>query len=428
MTPRLRVYWHEQRQRPARALPPLTNDTKTEVVVVGGGVAGLACAQALNEQGRRVVLLEKESCGSGASGRSSGFITPDSEMELSDLVRNRGAERAKRLWELVVSGVDAMRGNIERHGIDCDFQAQDSLFLANSPKGASKVIHEHDARTRVGYDSTLYDARSIRSVLNSKECCGGVRYSGTFGINAWLYCQAMRDILCESGVTIHEQSCVTGVGEGCVMANGFTVRADAIVLCVDRFLPDLGELPDEVYHLQTFLAVSAPLTDAQVSTIFPESRLMVWDSDLIYQYFRVTGDNRLLLGASSAIYTYARKQRGVSPRILRKMRTFVRRKFPQTPVDIEYFWPGFIGVSKDLLPLAAQDAARPTISFVSGATGLAWGSSLGRYMAEKLQSNRSDFDAEFDPRRHFAVGPGLQHLIGKPNAFALSHGIVKLLR
>ena len=396
--------------------------------MVGGGVAGLACAQALIEQGHKVVLLEKDACGSGASGRSSGFITPDSEMELSDLVRNRGAERAKRLWEFVVGGVDAIRENIERFRIDCDFQLQDSLFLANSPKGAAKVNREHDARTRVGYDSRLYDAHTIQSVLRSHECCGGVRYTGTFGINAWLYCQAMRAILIDQGVTIHEQSCVTEIGEGRVTANGFTVRADAIVLCVDRFLPELGELPDEVYHLQTFLAVTAPLSDAQVSTIFPESRLMVWDSDLIYQYFRLTGDNRLLLGASSAIYTYARKQRAVAPRILRKVRAFVRRKFPQTPVHIEYFWPGFIGVSKDLLPIAAQDGARPMFSFVSGATGLAWAAALGRYMAEKLRSNRSDFDAEFDPGRHFAVGPALQRLIGKPSAFALSHGIVKLLR
>ncbi len=428
MTPLPRVYWYEQRTRPTRALPALANDANTEVVVVGGGVAGLSCAQALSEQGRKVVLLEKGACGQGASGRSSGFITPDSEMELSDLVRSRGPERAKRLWDFVVGGVDAIRENIERHSIDCDFQVQDSLFLANSPKGASVVNHEHDARMRVGYDSTLYDANTIRSVLTSHECCGGVQYSGTFGINAYLYCQAMRDVLRESGVTIHEQSCVTEIGEGRVKANGFTVRADAVVLCVDRFLPELGELPTEVYHLQTFLAVSAPLTDAQVSTIFPANRLMVWDSDLIYQYFRVTGDNRLLLGASSALYTYARKERAVAPRILRKMRAFVRRKFPHTPVDIEYFWPGLIGVSKDLLPLAAVDAEHPTISFVSGATGLAWAAALGRYMAEKLQSNRSDLDAEFDPRRHFVVGPALQRFIGKPNAFALSHGIVKFLR
>ena len=212
-----------------------------------------------------------------------------------------------------MSGVDDIRRNIERHDIHCDFQVQDSLFLANSPKGASKVIREHDARTRVGYDSTLYDAHTIRSVLGSKECCGGVRYSGTFGINAYLYCQAMRDILCESGVTIHERSCVTEIGEGRVKANGFTVRADAVVLCVDQWLPGFGLLPNEVYHIQTFLAASAPLTDSQVSSIFPESRMMVWDSELIYDYFRLTGDNRLLVGGSDVLYAYARKARTVRP-------------------------------------------------------------------------------------------------------------------
>jgi len=398
------------------------------VVVVGGGVAGLACAQALHEQGRKVVLLEKEECGVGASGRSSGFVTPDSEMELSSLVHHGGMERAKRLWEFVVSGVEDIRGNIQRHNIECDYQVQDSLFLANSPEGASRVIDEHDARIRLGYDSALYDAKTIRSILGSAECCGGVRYPGTFSINAYGYCQGMRDVLRDSGVVIHEHSCVTEIDDGRVVANGFTIRADAVLLCVDHVLPQFALLPNEVYHIQTFLAVSAPLTDAQMSTIFPESPLMVWDSDLIYQYFRLTGDDRLLLGASSLRYTYDRERASVVPRILDKMSAFARRKFPHTPIDLEYFWPGLIGVSKDLLPLAGQDAARPTISFVSGATGLAWAAALGRYLAEKLGSNRSDYDVEFDPKRHFAIDGTLQRFIGTPTAFALSHGIVKLRR
>ena len=60
--------------------------------------------------------------------------------------------------------------------------------------------------------------------------------------------------------------------------------------------------------------------------------------------------------------------------------------------------------------------------------GIAWAAALGRHMAGKICSNRSDFDAEFDPKRYFTVGPALQHRIGKPAAFALSHGIVKLRR
>jgi gamma-glutamylputrescine oxidase len=423
-----RVYWYEQQPWPSRPFPPLSSDAKTEVVVIGGGVAGLACAQALNDQGRKVILLEKEVCGSGASGRSSGFITPDSENELSSLVRRRGVTRATRLWEFVVGGVNDIHRNIETHDIDCDFQIQDSLFVANSPKGYAIVRREHEARTRVGYDSTLFDARTIGNVLGSRECCGGVRYTGTFGINAFRYCQALRDILREAGVTIYEHSCVTEVGEGRAIANGFTVRADAVVLCVDRLLPEFDLLSNEVYRIQTFLSITAPLTEVQVSMIFPERPVMVWDSDLIYQYFRLTGDNRLLVGASSALYTYAGRKRAIVPRILRRMTAFTSRKFPRLAVEFEYFWPGLIGVSKDLLPLAGRDPARPSISFVSGATGLAWAAALGRYMADKLQSDRSDLDAEFDPGRPFDVAPALQRVIGKPAAFALSHGIVKSRR
>ena len=255
-----------------------------------------------------------------------------------------------------------------------------------------------------------------------------MRYPGTFGINAYLYCQAMHDILRQSGVVIHEQSSVQEIGEGQVMANGYTVRADAVVLCLDRFLPEVGLLSKEVYHAQTFLAVSTPLIETQIAAIFPEGTLMVWDTDLIYRYFRVTGDKRLLLGAASMLSTYDRKERAVAPRILRKMRAWLGRTFPQVPVELEYFWPGLIGVSKDFLPLAARDTADSTLCLVSGAAGLPWAAALGRYMAEKIQSNRSDFDVEFDPRRRFPVGHFVQNLIGTPNAFALSHGIVKYLR
>jgi hypothetical protein len=57
-----RIYWYEQRPGEARRLPPLAQDTQTEVVVVGGGVAGLGCAQTLAEKGRKVVLLERGLC------------------------------------------------------------------------------------------------------------------------------------------------------------------------------------------------------------------------------------------------------------------------------------------------------------------------------------------------------------------------------
>src|SRR4029453_11899500 len=125
--PRDAVFWFDQRERPLAALEGTLN---TDVVVIGGGMMGLMCAREFRARGQRVCLLEAETCGAGASGRSSGLITPDSELEFHDLVRQFGPEEAPKLWEFASAGVHAIRRAILEDQIDCDLQVQDALFVA----------------------------------------------------------------------------------------------------------------------------------------------------------------------------------------------------------------------------------------------------------------------------------------------------------
>src|SRR5688500_5622357 len=89
------VYWFERRTAP---LPPLAGATTADAVVVGGGMMGLMCARTLVARGADVCVLEADTCGGAASGRSSGFITPDSELEFADLGRRFGRANAPVLW------------------------------------------------------------------------------------------------------------------------------------------------------------------------------------------------------------------------------------------------------------------------------------------------------------------------------------------
>jgi gamma-glutamylputrescine oxidase len=89
------VFWYLNKP----TITPLRQSLETDVVVVGGGMAGLTAAQAFAEKGARVVLLEKNFCGAGASGKSSGFITPNSELSLNDLATIYGLEVAHKLWK-----------------------------------------------------------------------------------------------------------------------------------------------------------------------------------------------------------------------------------------------------------------------------------------------------------------------------------------
>jgi gamma-glutamylputrescine oxidase len=427
LTPK--VYWETLKER-AKA-PPVRSDLNAEVIIIGGGMAGLAAADELSRAGKEVIVLEKDYVGAGASGKSSGMICQDSELELTDLIENLGVTRAGRLWEFVGNSMERMRKNILDYEIDCDYQEQDYVYVSNTKRGMKKVYEECKSREKLGYTSRVYTRGNIRELIGGDNYEGALRYPGTFAINSYLYAQGMKSILSSRGVRIFENAPVTNLGNGSVTVGAHTVKAPRILVCVDRFLPRLNRLHKSIYHVETYIMVSKPLSEDAARALFPNGNLMVSDSDIIYQYFRVTGDRRLLIGGGSYLTTYAWMESERPQHIVPKLTRYLKNKFPEFAIMPEYIWPGLLGVSKDLVPIAGQDKHDPTVYYVAGATGLAWAAGLGNYMGEKILHGRDDYDELFDPYRSFPFDPlmrMIQPLITTPMAFGLSHAFVKYLR
>ena len=419
------VFWYHNL---APMGPALDKNAEADVVVIGAGMSGLSCAQKLREHGHSVIVLEKTFSGGGASGKSSGFITPDSELELSNLIANYGPEKAKRLWDFVVSGCDIIRKNIERYHLECDYQVQDSLFVANDERGLEHVKNEDSARKSLHYDSKYYSHEELAQVNGSKKYLAGVRYPDTFGINGYLYCQNMKKQLLEQGVQIYENTEVTSIAKDGVHTAQYFVKAKYIVAAADRFIPELKKMQKEIYHAQTFLTITKPLAESEIKKIFPTDKLMAWDTDVIYQYYRVTGDNRLLLGGAGLVHTYKRHETKYAPDIVSKLTRYLENKFPALNYEFEYFWPGLIGVTKDLLPLAGADKDQKNIFYVGAAAGLPWCAALGSYIAEKIVSGRGEFDADFNPYRKYPIEDPLHSILTTPITYAISHAIKKYLK
>ncbi len=419
------VYWYKGAKPD---MQPLASDIQADILIIGGGISGLMTAYTLAKAGRtNIILVEKSFIGGGATGKSSGFITPDSELEFSDLVTRFGVDEAKKLWAFANNGVSLIEQSIHENALSCDYVVQDSLFIANTEK-KFKLIEEECGLLNEHYGgSDLYDKEKIKTLIGSDTYAGGVRYAGTFGINGFEYAQGLKKALQHMGVKIYEGTHIQSVHDHrAITKDGYHIEAEHIVVTIDRFLPELGIFPKETYQAQTFLTISKPLSDAQVASLFPQGKLMVWDSDLIYQYFRITGDNRLLFGAASMLYTYLPFEHAKgSNRILKKIQSYIQKKFSHLPepIDIEYFWPGLIGVSKDFLPICGS--TKSGLYYISGVAGLPWGAACGHYIAEKILAGRKDLDHFFDAHRTFPVGRKLGTVLTKPLAFALSHGIVK---
>lgn len=405
-----------------KTFPSLSGSIKTNVVIVGGGMTGLSAAQAFLNKGLSVAIVEKNYCGAGASGINSGFITPDSELSLTDLTAIYGQEAASQLWKFSLSGVDLIKNNIKNFSIDCDYQEQDTLVLANTKKRFDiRIKEEFENRVKLGYDAVLYNDKNLSLTVNSGKYHGAVSYGGSFGIQPFDYCQAMKDNLSNQGVLIFEDSPVIKVDSKGVYTQFGSVFADYIVLALDRFIPNLSNLKTEVYHAQTFLLVSKVLDEEQIKSIFPNKRYMVWDTDLIYQYYRITGENRLLLGGSSFLYNYSKNRSFDNKIVFNKLTKYFKNKFPQTNIEYEYMWPGMIGLSKDIMPIGGPDKYNSNIYYAGTASGLPWSAALGMYIADHAINHRTELDAYFSPYRKFFIGNTIQSFLGTKLSFALSN-------
>lgn len=420
--PQDQVYWYHHH------LPQnqLLNSIEAEVVIVGGGIAGLSAAQAFFERGKKVVLVEQFYCGSGASGKSSGFITPNAELSLTDFAHHYDMAIAKRIWDFITDGVESIRNNITSYQLNCDYSVQDTLVVANSKHALKELEIEHANLVKLGYKSDFYgSSHLLQAHLHSKNYYGGVGYQDTFGIDGFAYCQGMKKILQNKGLVIFEETPVISIEGHTVKTVHGKIVADTIVICADRFIPELGFLKEQIYHAQTFLLISECLTHNQISSLFPNDKLMVWDTDLIYTYFRVTGANRLLLGGGSLLNTYARNEYHNYEKITVQLQSYLRKKFPQLDVSFVQQWPGLIGISKDLVPIAGADRNNSHIYFISAAAGLPIAAALGKYSAEHIIDKRSDLDDYFSPYRSFAIGTMMQKVLGTKLSFAISNGITK---
>jgi gamma-glutamylputrescine oxidase len=417
-----------------RHCPPLTRSIKCDVVIVGGGFAGVSAATEFLRKGYKVVLLEKNILGGSSSGRSAGFLTPDSELELHQLVRRYGTMAAAEIWNAPLRGIERLVGAIRKYDVECGLLPQDSLFLGLGKGGAEAVSEEEQCRKDVGFtDQRVYDEQQLKQVLGAQGYTAGIRYGGTFGVNPLACLQGLKNVLVDDGMQIFESTEMERLDDHTVWTHAGSVTADQIIIAVDKLDESISPLSQDVFHAQTFLSVTEPLTDRELRVLFPAGEQMqCWDSKLVYTYFRLTGDNRLLLGGGTPVTTFL-KDAYNNPGVIRRVIRDFKEHFPELE-DLSFiqFWPGQIDTTRDLLPTIAKPEGQPHVRFCLGAVGIPWAVFTGSFAARNVLGDADEdyykYFNYFSHKRKFALPSGLGKAIGKPLLFSLSNTWAKFFQ
>jgi len=176
--------------------------------------------------------------------------------------------------------------------------------------------------------------------------------------------------------------------------------------------------------------VTEPLTDSELKILFPAGEQMqCWDSKLVYSYFRLTGDNRLLLGGGTPITTYL-KDAYNNPGVIRRVIADFRDHFPQLKnLSFIQFWPGQIDMTRDLLPVIARPPGHPYVRFILGCVGIPWATFCGSFAARSVLGEADEdykkYFNYFSNRRYFSLPSSLGKVIGKPMLFSMANSWAK---
>lgn len=136
--------WEEGVQ--IQRFPQLKEDLRTDVLVIGGGLAGLLCADRLHRAGVDCVLIEQNRLMGGVSGRTTAKVTSQHGLIYSKLLNSIGPERARQYWQANEDALAAI-GELAENAA-CDFEIQSSYIYAT--KETDKLEAEMAAYEQLG--------------------------------------------------------------------------------------------------------------------------------------------------------------------------------------------------------------------------------------------------------------------------------------
>lgn len=396
--------WWEGRD-PGPVSEPLTGDSRADLVVVGAGLTGLwAAIHAIEEQpGRRVLLLEGQHVGAGASGRNGGFVSPSLTHGLAHGVAT-WPEELPQLLRLGHQNLVEIDEYLAKEEVEADLRLCGKTAVATRPHEVQALAALHELHQRHGEASTYLGEEEVRADVHSPTYLAGLATPAGGLVDPVAMTTGLRDVAVRKGVVLHERSPVTDLrrdGSSVVCATrGGRVRADQVLLASNAFPPLLRRVRAYVLPVWDHVLATEPLTAEQLGRIGWSGNQGLTDAGNQFHYYRRTADDRIVWGGYDAIYYFGNRTDAALELRDRSHALLARQfyeTFPQlTDVAMTHRWAGVIDTTSRFTP-AFGTALGGRVAYSVGYTGLGvaasrFGARVGLDLLAGRQTERTELE------------------------------------
>ncbi|MAK92700.1 MAG: FAD-dependent oxidoreductase [Oleibacter sp.] len=373
------------------AFPALASEVEADVCVIGAGFTGLSASLHLAERGYSVTLLEANRVGWGASGRNGGQVCQGHNQDAEDLVAKVGMKDGKALFDMSVESVELVRQLIEKHNIECDLKKGIAYVAAR--KSDIKDMHDSAAymQNEMGYDRVRkLSTQEVQDMLGTDQYFGGKLWKDALHLHPMNYVRGLGKAAAAAGVNIYENSRVKSYRAGKnaeVVTEGGKVKAKYILVACNGYLDKLEpRVAGKIMPIRSLMLATEPLSDEMCKRINRDD-VAVADSKFAVNYFRTSGDNRLLWGGRE---TYTGRQP-------KDVGQFVRgamiRRYPYLKdVKIDYGWSGQLAITLNRQPHFERLEENLFVAQGYSGHGVAMATLGGKLMADAISTSAEKFD------------------------------------
>lgn len=371
---------------PRAPKPPLTGHARAEWAVVGAGFAGLAAARRLGETqpNDRIVVLEAQEVGEGASGRNSGFAI--------DLPHNVGSslqelEASQRYTRLSRAAIDLLEANVRAAGIACQWSRRGKYHAAVSPWGTHTILEPFARELEaLGEPLRWIEGDALAAEIGTPYYRAAVHTPGCVLMNPAALTRGMADSL-PANVTLHERSPVVRWSHD----NGVRLEtpqgslfAPTLIVATNGLADQFGAFAGRLLRFAAHASLTRPLTTAERKAL---GGIDDWGLTPANAFagvtMRFTQDHRILIRQKITYAPSLRRTDADRATARRQHQEAFRRRFPMLPdVGMEHTWTGYVCLSRNAAPGFGRVGPGVYAAVCQNAVGVTKGTISGALVAD----------------------------------------------
>jgi glycine/D-amino acid oxidase-like deaminating enzyme len=273
-----------------KRFPSLQRDVRKDVLVVGGGMAGISSALQLKRAGFDVALIERDEVGGPATGASSGVLYYGSGTNLVPAYGLFGEEKANRLWRETAGVINQIVKTARDGAIDCGIRTCGSIMVAKNDNEVEEIEVESSALKKLGLPERLLDSKDVKTYFPLREFKCGLAYDAVGQVHPARFASGVAG---EENLEIYEQTPLIEWkqenGGVLVKTPDAIVRASELVLATNTE-PCFGM--ENHFELESSVILASEPT-RRVRDVFPEEKIF-WSMEEKYDLFYPRGDRLIL--------------------------------------------------------------------------------------------------------------------------------------